>query len=513
MNKTFYITTPIYYANDKPHIGHAYTSTVSDMIARFMRLDGYQVKFLSGTDEHGQKVQKSAEKAGIKPEEFVTLVSQNFRDMHALLDISNDDFIRTTQKRHINAAQYLWKLLEERGQIYLGKYAGWYALRDEAFYAESELINGKAPTGADVEWVEEESYFFKLSEWQEPLLKYYEANPDFIRPTSRRNEVIKFVERGLKDLSISRTTFSWGIPVPNNPNHVMYVWFDALTNYISAIGYPETDNTNFMSFWPADLHMVGKDIVRFHAVYWPAMLMAASLRPPRSIFAHGFWTHAGQKMSKSLNNGVDPIALVEEYGVDQVRYFLTREVVFGADGDYSKEAFISRVNSNLANDLGNLVQRVMSMIDKNCDGKIPSYQAFTEEDEHLLQSALELVVLLRPIIETQDLHRYGEVIWGVIGDANRYIDREAPWVLKKVDRERMETVLYVLAEVMRYIGILIQPIMPRAASKMLDLLAVSPNKRDFQHLTVIDALKPGFILPKPYPLFPRIQTETTDIAS
>jgi len=507
MDKIFYITTPIYYVNDVPHIGHAYTTTVSDMIARFMRLDGYQVKFLTGTDEHGQKVEKSAFKAGKSPQEFVDEVSQNFRDLGKLMNFSQDDFIRTTQSRHIAAAQHLWKVLKERDEIYLGSYQGWYALRDETFYAESELVNGKAPTGAEVEWVEEPSYFFRLSKWQEPLLKFYHDYPDFIAPTSRRNEVIRFVEGGLHDLSVSRTSFKWGIPIPEDPNHIMYVWLDALTNYITAVGYPQNMN-QYHTYWPHSLHIVGKDILRFHTVYWPAFLMAAGLMPPQRVFAHGFWTHEGQKMSKSLRNGVDPVALAHRYGVDQVRYFLLREVPFGEDGDFSERAFIGRINSELANDLGNLVQRVLSMIYKNCDAKIPLHGSFTEADVKILESTYDILEQLRPLVrESQELHKVCEMIWGIIREANRYVDHMAPWVLRKENPERMETVLYVLAEVIRCVGILIRPLMPTSADHLLDQLGVPFNARTFRELTAGSALTVGQCIQQPKGLFPRIEGE------
>ena len=361
----FYITTPIYYVNDVPHIGHAYTTVACDVLARFMRLDGRDVKFLTGTDEHGQKVEKSAAKASDGTQEFVDRVSQNFRELAALMNISNDDFIRTTEDRHREACQGLWKAIQANSDdIYLGSYAGWYSVRDEAFYGEDELKDGAggkkiAPSGAEAEWVEEPSYFFRLSAWSDRLLEFYERNSDFILPESRRNEVLSFVKGGLRDLSISRTSFRWGVPVPDAPDHIMYVWMDALTNYITAAGYPDVDAADYKRYWPADVHMVGKDILRFHAVYWPAFLMAAGLEPPRRVFAHGWWTIEGEKMSKSLGNAIDPVALIEKYGLDPLRYFLMREVPFGNDGNFSREAFINRANGDLANDLGNLAQRVL----------------------------------------------------------------------------------------------------------------------------------------------------------
>ncbi len=374
--RRYYLTTPIYYVNDAPHIGHAYTTLACDVLARFMRLDGRDVMFLTGTDEHGQKVEKSAAVAGMAPKDFTDMVSQNFRDLSRAMNISHDDFIRTTEPRHIRACQALWQRLLKNDQIYLGKYTGWYAVRDEAYYAEDELTtsaSGKkiAPSGAQAEWVEEPSYFFRLSQWQEPLLKFYADDPDFIAPETRRNEVMSFVRSGLRDLSVSRTSFKWGVPVPNDPGHIMYVWLDALTNYITAAGYPDVDSVTYRRFWPADLHMVGKDILRFHAVYWPAFLMAADLAPPRRVFAHGWWTNEGQKISKSLGNVIDPLKLIEQYGLDPVRYFLLREIPFGNDGDFSRRAIVNRINGDLANDFGNLAQRVLSMINKNCGAAVP----------------------------------------------------------------------------------------------------------------------------------------------
>ncbi len=508
--KTYYVTTPIYYVNDSPHIGHAYTTLACDVLARFKRLDGYDVKFLTGTDEHGQKVEKSAKVAGIDPQTFTDRVSQNFRDLARVMGFTNDDFIRTTEERHTRACQALWAELEARGQIYLGKYAGWYSVRDEAFYAESELVEKDgaklAPTGAPVEWVEEESYFFKLSAWQEPLLQYYERNPDFIAPASRRNEVVSFVKGGLQDLSVSRTTFDWGVPVPGNERHIMYVWLDALTNYITAAGYPDQGG-DYAKYWPADLHMVGKDILRFHAVFWPAFLMAAGLEPPRRVFAHGWWTNEGQKISKSLGNVIDPLQLVQRYGLDQVRYFLLREVPFGNDGDFSHRAMVGRMNSELANDYGNLAQRVLSMIAKNCDGAVPQRSRFTEEDQALLDAAAGLLPQVRDLMDRQQFHEVLEAIWVVIRAANGYVDRQAPWALRKTDTVRMHTVLYVLAETVRHLAILTQPVMPDASARLLDQLAVPEDKRDLSMLVATEALVPGTKLPKPQGVFPRYVEE------
>jgi methionyl-tRNA synthetase len=504
--RRYYLTTPIYYVNDVPHIGHAYTTLACDALARFMRLDGYDVRFLTGTDEHGQKIEKSATAAGTDPQSFTDKVSQNFRALSQVMNYSNDDFIRTTEERHTRACQALWLKLKERGEIYLGSYSGWYAVRDEAFYGENELTtrpDGRkiAPSGAEVEWVEEPSYFFKLSAWQDRLLAFYEANPDFIAPESRRNEVISFVSSGLKDLSISRTSFRWGVPVPDDPAHIMYVWLDALTNYITAVRYPDTESELYKRFWPADLHMVGKDILRFHAVYWPAFLMAAGLEPPRRVFAHGWWTNEGQKISKSLGNAIDPISLVQRYGLDPVRYFLLREVPFGADGDFSHRAMVGRLNGDLANDLGNLVQRVLAMIQRNCGSRLPEPGAFTPADQTLLEVAGSLIDRLRIEFHAQAFHRALEGVWETVGAANRYIDDQAPWALKKTDPARMGTVLYVLAEVIRRVGILLQPVMPDSAAAILDQVAVPADRRRFTDLA--QALQPGGQLPAPKGVFPR----------
>lgn len=505
MSSSLYITTPIYYVNDVPHLGSVYTNVACDMIARFARLDGMHVKFLTGTDEHGQKVEKSAKESGLSPQEFVDKISQNFRDLTPLCHLSADDFIRTTQDRHIKGVQYLWEHLLKEGYIYLGSYKGWYALRDEAFYAESEIKDGKAPTGAPVEWVEEPSYFFKLSAFQEKLLEYYKTHPDFIAPLSRRNEVIQFVKSGLTDLSISRTSFKWGISVPNDPKHIIYVWMDALTNYLTALGFPE-ETKDFKKFWPEAIHMVGKDILRFHTVYWPAFLMAAGLPLPKKVFAHGFWTNEGQKMSKSLKNTIDPKKLIHTYGLDAVRYFLIREIPFGQDGNFSKSHLIQRMNGDLANDLGNLSHRVLSFIQKNADGCLPSKGALLKEDEEILTQSSTLLPLLRQmILKDQELHRALEEIWKVISAANRYIDHQAPWSLKKTNPKRMQTVLYVLCEVLKKVGILLQPLMPDASAKILEQVGVSQDKRTFQDLEA--PLQEGKLLMAPSVIFPRFVEE------
>lgn len=516
-NKNYYITTPIYYVNDKPHLGHAYTTIACDVLARFKRLDGYNVKFLTGTDEHGLKVHQAASNAGIDPQSFTDRVSQNFRDLVATLNFSNDDFIRTTEDRHKKAAQALWTTLQENGDIYLDKYSGWYAVRDEAYYNEDELedVDGKkiAPSGAECEWVEEESYFFKLSAWQDRLLEFYDSCPDFIMPEARRNEVVSFVKSGLRDLSISRTNFDWGVPVPGDEKHVMYVWIDALTNYMTALGYPDTNSDVFKAFWPADVHMVGKDILRFHAVYWPAFLMSAGIEPPKRVFAHGWWTIEGQKMSKSLGNVIAPHDLVERYGLDPSRYFVLREVPFGNDGNFSHENAVNRINSDLANGIGNLSQRTLSMIYKNCDGAFPECGDLTEDDKTILDLAQnQMIGKLRTELDKQRFHKAIEEIMYVANEANAYIDRQAPWTLKKENPERMKTVLYVLAECIRCLAIVMQPLTPDSAAKMLDQVKVSESERDFLCLSADYALKSGTTIDKPEGIFPRIVEEETQQA-
>ena len=504
MSERYYVTTPIYYVNDSPHIGHAYTTLACDALARFMRLDGREVRFLTGTDEHGQKVEQAARAKGVDPQTLTDEVSTRFRDLARAMNCSNDDFIRTTEPRHVRAVQALWSRIAEKGDIYLGKYAGWYSVRDEAFYTESEITDGKAPSGAPVEWVEEPSYFFRLSAFQDRLLAHYRANPDFILPETRRNEVMRFVEGGLEDLSVSRTSFTWGIPVPGDEKHVIYVWLDALTNYLAAAGYPDGDTEGYARFWPADLHMIGKDILRFHAVYWPAFLMAAELPVPRRVFAHGWWTNEGQKISKSVGNVIDPYELVARYGIDQTRYFLMREVPFGQDGDFSRRAMAQRINSDLANDYGNLAQRSLSMIAKNCGGQVPGPGAFTAEDDALLEAAADLVPTVRAHLEVQAFQKALEAIWAVIGDANRYVDVQAPWALRKTDQARMATVLYVLAETVRRLALLTQPFMPEASAKLLDQLAVAADRRLIAHVTDEAArLVPETPLPRPEGVFPR----------
>ncbi len=504
----FYVTTAISYPNGEPHIGHAYEAVATDAIARFKRLDGYDVFFLTGTDEHGLKMVKTARDLGVTTAELADKNTPLFREMCARLNCSNDDFIRTREDRHLAASVEIWKRMAANGDIYLDTYSGWYSVRDEAYYDESELSDTEdgeklSPQGTPVEWVEEESYFFRLSGYQDKLLEHYKAHPEFIGPDVRRNEVVSFVERGLQDLSISRTTFDWGVKVPDDERHIMYVWVDALTNYITGVGFPDEDSPSFRRYWPADVHVIGKDIIRFHAVYWPAFLMSAGIEPPKRVFAHGFLFNRGEKMSKSVGNVIDPFDLADHYGVDQLRYFLLREVPFGRDGNYSHEAIVNRINADLANDLGNLAQRSLSMIAKNCEGKVPVPGELGEEDKTLLAAADAMIETARAAMDEQAIHRAIEAVWQVVADANRYFANAEPWALKKTDPERMNTVLYVTAETVREIAILAQPAIPASAARILDLLGVPEDARDFAHLGEAGRLKAGTALPKPEAVFPR----------
>ena len=505
MTSRYYVTTPIYYVNGAPHIGHAYTSVAADVLARFNRLDGKDVFFLTGTDEHGQKVEQAAQTAGVDTQSFTDGIAADFRSMADAMDISYDDFIRTTEPRHKQAAQALWEKVAANGHIYLDAYEGWYALRDECFYSEDELTthaDGRktAPTGAPVEWVREPSYFFRLSAFEDRLLALYEQHPEFLGPSGRRNEIVSFVKQGLKDLSISRTSFKWGIPVPNDPGHVMYVWFDALTNYLSALGYPD-ENAERMKYWPASAHIVGKDIIRFHAVFWPAFLMAAEIDLPQSVYANGWWTIEGEKMSKSVGNVIDPRDLVQSFGLDPVRFFLLREVPFGGDSDLSRRSLINRLNVELANDLGNLAQRTLSLIARNCDASLPAFDTLSEDDTTLLASASLLPDLMRGQLARFALTDALEEVWKLIRACNSYIDRQAPWALRKTDLVRMATVLRVLHEALRHIAILLQPYMPGTMDKLLIQLGVAQDKRDFASLA--ESLEAGIALPAPQGLFPR----------
>jgi methionyl-tRNA synthetase len=513
----YYITTAIAYPNGPPHIGHAYEVIATDAIARFMRLDGHDVFFLTGTDEHGQKMQQTAAKEGITPRDLLERNVPRFQAMVERLNCSNDDFIRTTEERHHRSSQAIWERMAAAGDIYLSKYAGWYSVRDEAFYGEDETRVSDdgtrlGPNGTPVEWVEEESYFFRLSAYQDRLLKLYEEVPDFVLPQTRLNEVASFVKSGLQDLSISRTTFDWGIPVPGDPKHIMYVWIDALTNYITGVGFPDTESESFRRYWPADLHVIGKDIVRFHAVYWPAFLIAAGVAPPRRVFGHGFLFNRGEKMSKSVGNVVDPFALADAYGVDQLRYFLLREVPFGQDGSYSHDAIVNRTNADLANDLGNLAQRSLSMVARGRAGVLPAPADFDESDRTLLSSADAMVAKAREAMKTQQLHQVLNVAWSLVADANRYFAAAAPWALAKTDPARQGTVLYVTAEVIRQVAILAQPFIPESAGRLLDLLAIPAGERDFAHLGGQHRIAADITLPAPIPVFPRY-VEAADTAA
>ncbi|KQZ16609.1 methionine--tRNA ligase [Mesorhizobium sp. Root552] len=504
---TFYITTAISYPNGKPHIGHAYELIATDALARFQRLDGKDVFFLTGTDEHGIKMLQTAKKEGISARELADRNAAEFKRMATALNASNDDFIRTTEERHYAASQAIWKAMAANGDIYKGGYAGWYSVRDEAYYGEEETEvradNVRyGPQGTPVEWVEEESYFFRLSAYQDKLLALYENRPDFIGPAERRNEVASFVRSGLKDLSISRTTFDWGVPVPGDEKHVMYVWVDALTNYITGIGYPDEKDEKWR-FWPADAHIIGKDIVRFHAIYWPAFLMSAGIELPKRVFGHGFLFNRGEKMSKSLGNVIDPSSMVEHYGLDQVRYFFLREVPFGQDGSYSHEAIVNRTNADLANDLGNLAQRSLSMIAKNSSGVVPARGELADADKAILDQASEALTIARKAMAEQGIHHALAAIFAVVAEANRYFAAQEPWALKKTDPARMETVLWVTAETIRRVAILCQPYIPGSAAKLLDILAVAEDARSFAHVAEAHALATGTALPAPQPVFPR----------
>lgn len=507
MRDTYYITTPIFYPNGNPHIGHAYSAIASDVLARFQRLNGKNVLFLSGTDEHGLKMQQTAATLGITPQQLADRNSAVFQKMLAVLNCSNDDFIRTTEERHSHTCQEIWKRMEENGDIYLGRYKGWYSVRQEAYYEEKDTeigpdnIRREKELGSPVEWNEEESYFFKLSRYEKALLEYYEKHPDFIAPFERRNEIISFIKSGLKDISISRTNFNWGVAVPDNPKHVMYVWVDALTNYLSAIDFFNKSSKK-RDFWPANTHIIGKDIIRFHAVYWPAFLMSAGVELPKNIFAHGFLLNRGVKMSKSVGNVVDPFEMVDHYGLDQVRYFLLREVPFGHDGSYNHESLVSRINADLANDLGNLAQRSLSMIAKNCDAKVPRPAAFLVQDKQLLEQSLQVLETVHQAMSSHSMHLALSAIFLLVADANRYFANEQPWNLRKNDQERFFTVLYITIEILRRIGIMLLPFIPQSATKLLDSLAVAEDDRLLYHISHTK-IQEGADLPPPEPIFPR----------
>ena len=511
--RPYYVTTAIAYPNAAPHVGHAYEYIATDAIARFKRLDGFDVRFLTGTDEHGLKVAQAAAAAGVPTAQLARRNSDVFQRVQEALNISFDRFIRTTDPDHYEASKEIWRRMSAAGDIYLDNYSGWYSVRDERFFFESEtrlLEDGTrvaVETGAEVTWTEEQSYFFRLSAYADKLLAHYDANPGFIAPEVRRNEVISFVSSGLADISISRTSFDWGVPVPDNPDHVMYVWVDALTNYLTGAGFPDTDSEFFRRYWPADLHMIGKDIIRFHAVYWPAFLLSAGIELPRRVFAHGFLHHRGEKMSKSVGNVVDPVALVETFGVDQVRYFLLREVPFGQDGNYTEEAIVTRINTDLANELGNLAQRSLSMVAKNLGGVVPEPGELTAADTALLALADGLMERVRASFDGQAMHLGLEAIWLMLGEANKYFSAQQPWVLRKseseADQTRFRTVLYTTCEAVRIAALLAQPVMPESAGKLLDLLGQPDDRRAFAAVGV--RLAPGTVLPPPTGVFPRYQ--------
>ena len=513
MSQPFYITTAISYPNGRPHIGHAYEAIATDVIARFQRQMGRDVFFLTGTDEHGLKMAQAAREKGVEPAVLADEMSSYFREMDDRLNISYDRFIRTTEAQHHKASQAIWQAMVDNGDIYLGRYEGWYSVRDEAYYDEKELVladSGErlSPQGTLVEWTMEESWFFRLSRYQEPLLQHYRDHPEFIQPDSRRNEVVRFVEGGLSDLSVSRTSFDWGVKVPGSDDHVMYVWVDALTNYLTGAGYPD-DRSSLQRYWPADLHIIGKDIVRFHAVYWPAFLMSAALDLPRQVFGHGFLLHRGEKMSKSLGNVVDPHELADAFGVDQLRYFLLREVSFGQDGSYSAEAIVNRVNADLSNSFGNLAQRTLSFIAKNCDGELPSGGRTDPADQSLLELVREAVAVEVPRLFGELALSQGIEAWlkGVFA-CNQYIDAQAPWTLRKTDPERMVAVLATLYAAIADLAVAIMPVIPGSAAKLLDQMGIPEGERSYQALQDEERygrlVGTGFKLEPPRPIFPRL---------
>ncbi len=507
MNKNYYITTPIYYPSAKPHMGHAYSSIIADFFARFKKIDGYNVYFLTGTDEHGLKIQRSAEKLNKDPKSFCDEISKTFEDLTKKLNLSNTDFIRTTEDRHKVSVQNLWNILEKNKQIFLSKYSGWYSVSDEAFYNEDEVeekdgLKVAKSSGSAVEWVEEESFFFKLSEWEKPLLDFYEKNKNFILPESRRNEVISFVKSGLKDLSVSRKTFSWGVKVPSDENHVVYVWLDALTNYLSSLKYPDENNELYKSFWPADLHIIGKDILRFHAIYWPAFLLAAKIEPPKRVYGHGWILSGDEKMSKSKGNILDPLEIINVYGLDPLRYYLLKEVSFGNDGNISEEKLENCINSDLANNFGNLCQRVLSFAEKNCSSLIPDHK-YNDEDLEILKQ-LNNLDKIRSFIDNQDINQYMSFIVDRLFAANKYFNDQEPWK-KKDDRLRLNTIVYTALELIRKITILIYPVMPETSLKVLNIFGETENSIDFTSIDNNEILKKDLKINKLDILFKKIE--------
>ena len=509
MDSNFYITTPIYYPSAKPHMGHAYTSIIADFFARFKRMDGYSVHFLTGTDEHGLKIQRAAEKKKIDPLKFCNNVSATFKNLSDILNLSNTDFIRTTEERHKKTVQYLWSELEKKGHIYLSKYSGWYSVSDEAYYNADEVLNKDGfkvsiSSGSTVEWIEEESYFFKLSEWQEKLLKYYNDNPDFIAPKSKKNEVISFVKSGLKDLSISRKSFTWGVKVPNKPDHVIYVWLDALTNYISALNYPDIQSNLFKKFWPASVHLIGKDILRFHAVYWPAFLMAANIELPKKIYGHGWILSGDEKMSKSKGNILDPLDIIKTYGLDPLRYYLIKEVSFGNDGNISQNRMEDCINSDLANNFGNLCQRVTAFAEKNCDSKIPNIDTFSEDDLFILNKFTDNLNILRKEIDNQNINSYVDFILKALFESNKYFNDQEPWK-KKDDLKRLNVIVYTSLEMIRKISIMLYPIIPGSIEKVLSIFSIKIKDISFESIASHTLLKQGSKINKINILFKKIE--------
>ena len=507
MNKNYYITTPIYYPSAKPHMGHAYSSIIADFFARFKKIDGFNVYFLTGTDEHGLKIQRSAEKLNKDPKSFCDEISKTFEDLTKTLNLSNTDFIRTTEDRHKVSVQNLWNILEKNKQIFLSKYSGWYSVSDEAFYNEDEVeekdgLKVAKSSGSAVEWVEEESFFFKLSEWEKPLLDFYEKNKNFILPESRRNEVISFVKSGLKDLSVSRKTFSWGVKVPSDENHVVYVWLDALTNYLSSLKYPDENNELYKSFWPADLHIIGKDILRFHAIYWPAFLLAAKIEPPKRVYGHGWILSGDEKMSKSKGNILDPLEIINVYGLDPLRYYLLKEVSFGNDGNISEEKLENCINSDLANNFGNLCQRVLSFAEKNCSSLIPDHK-YNDEDLEILKP-LNNLDKIRSFIDNQDINQYMSFLVDRLFSANKYFNDQEPWK-KKDDRLRLNTIVYTALELIRKITILLYPVMPETSVKVLNVFNETENSIDFTSIDNNEILKKDLKINKLDILFKKIE--------
>jgi len=511
MRKNFYITTPIYYPSANPHMGHAYSSIIADFFARFKRIDGYKVYFLTGTDEHGLKIQRAAEKKGINPLEFCDEISKTFKDLSKTLNLTNNDFIRTTESRHKKSVQYLWEELKKNDDIYLSKYSGWYSVSDEAFYNEDEIedldnkkvaISSKSP----VEWVDEESYFFRLSKWEKPLLEFYEKNPDFISPASRKNEVISFVKSGLKDLSVSRKSFSWGIKVPNDNEHVIYVWLDALTNYISALNYPNKDDELYKKFWPASVHLIGKDILRFHAIYWPAFLLAAKIAPPKKVYGHGWILSNEEKMSKSKGNILDPLEIIKQYGLDPLRYYLIKEVSFGNDGNISQERLEDCINSDLANNFGNLCQRVSAFVIKNCDSKVPEKIKFENDDIKILDEYSQNLDKLRSEIDNQNINYYIDYIVNRLFEANKYFNDQEPWK-KKDDKIRLNTIVYTTLEIVRKVTFLLYPIIPQSSLKALKIFNLEEKDVIFQSIGNNEFLKKGSAINKIDILFNKIEKE------